>query len=210
MPEGQIVLDGYSHADTLTGNSQDNTINGSSGNDILIGGRGNDILKGGNDNDTYVWNFGDGFDYISDSSGNNIIEFGEGIALENLTFERSNKNDSTNGDDLYIFVNGDRNQGVQICNFFGSPSYRNFTLKFSDGSTFVPKDNGFTLALPEGQTVLDGYSYADILTGNSQDNTINGNNGDDVLIGGKGNDTLKGGNGNDIYIWNQDLSLIHI
>ena len=204
LPEGQIVLDGYSHADTLTGNSQDNTINGSSGNDILIGGRGNDILKGGNDNDTYVWNFGDGFDYISDSSGNNIIEFGEGIALENLTFERSNKNDSTNGDDLYIFVNGDRNQGVQICNFFGSPSYRNFTLKFSDGSTFVPKDNGFTLALPEGQTVLDGYSYADILTGNSQDNTINGNNGDDVLIGGKGNDTLKGGNGNDIYIWNQD------
>ena len=204
LPEGQIVLDGYSHADTLTGNSQDNTINGSSGNDILIGGRGNDILKGGNDNDTYVWNFGDGFDYISDSSGNNIIEFGEGIALENLTFERSNKNDSTNGNDLYIFVNGDRNQGVQICNFFGSPSYRNFTLKFSDGSTFVPKDNGFTLALPEGQTVLDGYSYADILTGNSQDNTINGNNGDDVLIGGKGNDTLKGGNGNDIYIWNQD------
>ena len=204
LPEGQIVLDGYSHADTLTGNSQDNTINGSSGNDILIGGRGNDILKGGNDNDTYVWNFGDGFDYISDSSGNNIIEFGEGIALENLTFERSNKNDSTNGNDLYIFVNGDRNQGVQICNFFGSPSYRNFTLKFSDGSTFVPKDNGFTLALPEGQTVLDGYSYADILTGNSQDNTINGNNGDDVLIGGKSNDTLKGGNGNDIYIWNQD------
>ena len=204
LPEGQIVLDGYSHADTLTGNSQDNTINGSSGNDILIGGRGNDILKGGNDNDTYVWNFGDGFDYISDSSGNNIIQFGEGITLENLTFERSNKNDSTNGNDLYIFVNGDRNQGVQICNFFGSPSYRNFTLKFSDGSTFVPKDNGFTLALPEGQTVLDGYSYADILTGNSQDNTINGNNGDDVLIGGKGNDTLKGGNGNDIYIWNQD------
>ncbi len=204
LPEGQIVLDGYSHADTLTGNSQDNTINGSGGNDILIGGRGNDTLKGGNDNDTYVWNFGDGFDYISDSSGNNIIEFGEGIALENLTFERSNKNDSTNGDDLYIFVNGDRNQGVQICNFFGSPSYRNFTLKFSDGSTFVPKDNGFTLALPEGQTVLDGYSYADILTGNSQDNTINGNNGDDVLIGGKGNDTLKGGNGNDIYIWNLD------
>ena len=204
LPEGQITLNGFNHNDILTGNSQNNTINGNNGDDVLIGGKGNDTLKGGNDNDTYVWNFGDGFDYISDSSGNNIIEFGEGIALENLTFERSNKNDSTNGNDLYIFVNGDRNQGVQICNFFGSPSYRNFTLKFSDGSTFVPKDNGFTLALPEGQTVLDGYSYADILTGNSQDNTINGNNGDDVLIGGKGNDTLKGGNGNDIYIWNQD------
>lgn len=147
---------------------------------------------------------GDGFDYISDSSGNSIIEFDEGITLENLTFERSNANDSSKGRDLCVFVNGNRNQGVQIYNFFGSSSssYRNYTLKFSDGSTFVPKDNGLALALPEGQTVLDGYSYADILTGNSQDNTINGNNGDDVLIGGKGNDTLRGESGNDTYVWN--------
>ena len=202
LPEGQTVLDGYSYADTLIGNSQDNTISGGNGDDILIGGKGNDTLKGGSGNDIYVWNIGDGFDYISDSSGNSIIEFGEGITLENLTFERSNANDSSKGRDLCVFVNGNRNQGVQIYNFFGSSSYRNYTLKFSDGSTFVPKDNGLALALPEGQTVLDGYSYADILTGNSQDNTINGNNGDDVLIGGKGNDTLRGESGNDTYVWN--------
>ena len=202
LPEGQTVLDGYSYADTLIGNSQDNTISGGNGDDILIGGKGNDTLKGGSGNEIYVWNIGDGFDYISDSSGNSIIEFGEGITLENLTFERSNANDSSKGRDLCVFVNGNRNQGVQIYNFFGSSSYRNYTLKFSDGSTFVPKDNGLALALPEGQTVLDGYSYADILTGNSQDNTINGNNGDDVLIGGKGNDTLRGESGNDTYVWN--------
>lgn len=112
MPEGQITLNGFNHNDILTGNSQDNAIKGNNGDDILIGGKGNDTLKGENGNDTYIWNIGDGFDYISDSSGNNIIQFGEGITLENLTFERSNKDDSTNGNDLYIFVNGDRNQGL--------------------------------------------------------------------------------------------------
>ena len=202
LPEGQITLNGFNHNDILTGNSQDNTIKGGNGDDVLIGGKGNDALKGENGNDTYIWNIGDGFDYISDSSGNNIIQFGEGITLENLTFERSNKDDSTNGDDLYIFVNGDRNQGMNLYNFFGSTVYQNFSLKFADGSTFIPKDSGFNLALPEGQIVLDGYSYADTLTGNSQDNIINGSSGNDILIGGRGNDTLKGGNDNDTYVWN--------
>ena len=192
-------MDGYSHADTLTGNSQDNTINGSSGNDILIGGRGNDILKGGNDNDTYVWNFGDGFDYISDSSGNNIIEFGEGIALENLTFERSNKNDSTNGDDLYIFVNGDRNQGVQICNFFGSPSYRNFTLKFADGTTQALSTDLTLSQLTEVNLTLNGTADDDILTGGIGIDIINAGVGYNDITGGQGNDTITGGYDRDTY-----------
>ena len=202
LPDGQTTLYGYNYNDVLTGNSQDNTINGDSGNDTLIGGKGNDKLYGDSSNDTYIWNLGDGFDYISDSSGNNIIEFGTGITLENLTFERSNENDSTYGDDLYIFVNGDRNQGIQIYNFFGSSSYRNFTFKFADGSTFVPKNNGFNFILPDGQTTLNGYNGADTLTGNNQNNTLNGDSGNDTLIGGKGNDKLYGDSGNDTYVWN--------
>ena len=200
--DGHDKVSGTSYDDIIYGNRGNDTINGESGNDILIGGKGNDNLSGGNGNDTYIWNFGDGFDRVTDTAGNNIIQFGEGITLENLTFERSNKGDSTNGDDLYIFVNGDRNQGINLYNFFGSTAYQNFSLKFADGSTFIPKDSGFDFALPEGQIVLDGYSHADTLTGNSQDNTINGSSGNDILIGGRGNDILKGGNDNDTYVWN--------
>ncbi len=202
LAEGVNTLYGFDYNDTLTGNNQENTISGGNGNDTIIGGKGNDNLQGEYGNDTYVWNLGDGLDYISDNNGNNIIEFGEGITLENLTFERGNSNDSSNANNLYIFVNDDRNQGIIINYFFGLGTYRNFTLKFADGSTFVPKDNDFNFTLPEGQNTLYGFDYNDTLTGNNQENTISGGNGNDTLIGGKGNDTLKGEGGNDTYIWN--------
>lgn len=150
LPEGQNTLYGFDYNDTLTGNNQENTISGGNGNDTIIGGKGNDNLQGEYGNDTYVWNLGDGLDYISDNNGNNIIEFGEGITLENLTFERGNSNDPSDANNLYIFVNDDRNQGIKIDYFFGLGTYRNFTLKFSDGSTFVPKDNDFNFTLAEG------------------------------------------------------------
>ncbi|MEI3550069.1 MAG: calcium-binding protein [Alphaproteobacteria bacterium] len=210
LPEGQNTLYGFDYNDTLTGNNQENTISGGNGNDTIIGGKGNDNLQGEYGNDTYVWNLGDGLDYISDNNGNNIIEFGEGITLENLTFERGNSNDSSNANNLYIFVNDDRNQGIIINYFFGLGTYRNFTLKFADGSTFVPKDNDFNFTLPEGQNTLYGFDYNDTLTGNNQENTISGGNGNDTIIGGKGNDNLQGEYGNDTYVWNLGDGLDYI
>ena len=199
---GYSKISGTAYNDTIYGNEGNDTLKGGNGNDTLIGGKGKDSLSGGNGDDTYIWNFGDGVDYIDDRYGNNVVKFGEGITLDNLSFERSNVNDSSNGHDLYIFVNGDRNQGVNLYNFFGSTAYQNFSLKFADGSTFIPKDNGFDFALPDGQITLNGLNHSDILTGNNQDNTIKGKNGNDTLIGGKGNDSLFGGNGDDTYIWN--------
>ena len=200
--DGNDNITGTSLDDVIYGNGGNDTLNGGNGNDTIIGGKDNDNLQGEYGNDTYVWNLGDGLDYISDNNGNNIIEFGEGITLENLTFERGNSNDSSNANNLYIFVNDDRNQGIIINYFFGLGTYRNFTLKFADGSTFVPKDNDFNFTLAEGVNTLYGFDYNDTLTGNNQENTISGGNGNDTLIGGKGNDTLKGEGGNDTYIWN--------
>ena len=210
LPEGQKTLNGFDYDDKLIGNDQNNTINGSSGNDTLIGGKGDDNLYGGEGDDTYIWNLGDGFDHIYDSYGSNVIEFGEGISLENLTFERSNKDDSSDGYDLYIFVNGDRNQGIRIEDFFHYWSNRNVTLKFADGSTYFPGTNGFELTLPEGQKTLNGFDYDDKLVGNDQDNTISGNGGNDTLIGDKGNDNLYGGEGDDTYVWNLGDGFDHI
>ena len=201
LPENQTELQGSAYADTLTGNNYDNELTGNGGDDILAGGKGNDGLNGGNGDDTYVWNLGDGLDSIYDYYNNNTIKFGEGITLEDLTFERGNLlNNSSDEDNLYIFVNGDRSQGIKINSFFFNGP--NFTLKFTDGTTFVPKDNGFNYTLPENQTELQGSGYADTLSGNDYDNELDGNGGDDILAGGKGNDGLNGGNGDDIYVWN--------
>ncbi len=198
LPDGQTTLNGYNYNDMLTGNDHDNTINGSNGNDMLIGGKGNDNLYGESGNDTYVWNLGDGFDFISDNSGDNIIEFGEGISLENLSFERQNGN----GDDLYIFVNGDRNQGIQIYRFFYSSSYRSFTFKFADGTTQDLSTDLPLSQLPEVNLTLNGTADDDILTGGNGHDIINAGDGYNEITGGKGNDTITGGYDRDTYYYN--------
>lgn len=57
---GNDVLDGGSGVDYLEGDD---------GNDTLIGGQGSDSLYGGTGNDTYIFNKGDGEDYIMDIDG---------------------------------------------------------------------------------------------------------------------------------------------
>ena len=60
-------VSGTSFDDVIYGNGGNDTLSGDNGNDTLIGGKGNDNLQGEYGNDTYVWNLGDGFDYISDN-----------------------------------------------------------------------------------------------------------------------------------------------
>ena len=199
MSSGQITLQGTLYDDVLIGNDLDNEISGSNGNDTLIGGKGNDILKGNDGNDTYVWNLGDGFDTINDSYGQNVIRFGEGISFADLSFEQKDNNFER---DLYIFVKGDKTQGMVLPYFINSAAHRNFILQFADGTSFNLAEEGLTLNMSNGQITLQGTPYDDILIGNDLDNTINAADGDDVYIGGKGNDTIEDPSGNDTYIWN--------
>ena len=54
---------------TLTGNSANNVLSGAGGNDRLRGSMGNDTLTGGSGNDTYLFDRGDGQDFVRDNSG---------------------------------------------------------------------------------------------------------------------------------------------
>ena len=67
---------------------------GDSGEDRLIGGAGDDLLNGSDDSgwDTYVLNRGDGADVIQENGGFARLEFGEGIAPEDLRFSLSPEN----------------------------------------------------------------------------------------------------------------------
>ena len=200
LPENQTELQGSAYADTLTGNNYDNELNGDYGDDTLIGGKGDDTLYGGNGNDTYVWNLGDGLDYIYDRYGDNIIEFGEGIVPENLTFERGDLNSSSDEDNLYIFVNGDKNQGVRLEDFFYNAS--NYTLKFANGATQQLSTDLPLSQLPEINQTLTGTIDDDILTGGNGYDIINAGDGYNDITGGQGNDTITGGYDRDTYYYN--------
>ena len=193
---GDDVVTGTDYEDIVYGNSGNDTINTGNGDDTLIGGTGNDILNGGNGNDTYVWNLGDGLDTVTDGQGtSDKILFGTGISLNNLKFTQEGKN-------LRIYVNDDIEQGVVIVNFYNSNADKIEKLEFADGSTFNLATQGLTLTQPNGDNVVNGTVYVDVVYGNDGVDTISTGNGHDTLVGGKGNDILDGGRGNDTYIWN--------
>ena len=171
-------VSGTQYDDIIYGNGGNDTIEAGKGNDILIGGKGNDSLDGGYGNDTYVWNLGDGFDTISDYQSSSTegredkIKFGEGISFEDLSFENS-------GNNLIIYVNGDKTQGLQLNNYFYGSNYTVEILEFADGSTVNLTQIGLTFQQHDGSETITGTAY------------------DDVIYADGGNDTVNAGSGND-------------
>ena len=191
------IINGTNSNETIYGNGGNDTINGDYGNDILIGGAGNDTLNGGGGNDTYVYNLGDGLDTITDNAGSNKIIFGEGITQSNLTFTQI-------GNNLLIYLNGDKNQGIIINSFFSNDSYKIGEIHFADNSVLYLSETGLVLDQSDrtDDMVINGTGYDDTIIGGSGNDTINAGDDDDVITGGKGNDILNGGYGRDTYIYN--------
>lgn len=188
-------IEGTDNDDVIYGSSDSDQINGEDGSDIIIGGKGNDVLYGGKGDDVYVWNRGDGLDRISDPDGtNNKIVFGENIAFDDLTFMNEN-------DNLHIFLNGDRSQGVVIENYFANSRYRNETLVFADGSSFNLAENGLTLTQTNGDESFKATDFDDVIFAGDGNDEIKAGSGNDIIDGGLGNDRLEGGEGDDIYVY---------
>ena len=188
-------VEGTDFDDVIYGNGGSDTIHANDGSDIIIGGKGDDILYGGEGDDVYVWNRGDGLDRISDPDGtNNKIVFGENIAFDDLTFMNEN-------DNLHIFLNGDRSQGVVIENYFANSRYRNETLVFADGSSFNLAENGLTLTQTNGDESFKATDFDDVIFAGDGNDEIKAGKGCDILDGGLGNDRLEGGEGDDIYVY---------
>lgn len=157
------------------------TIFGTAGDDNLsITGDGNIIDAGAGDdyvnirdstNSTIKYNLGDGFDIINSyGRGSNlqtdIIEFGEGIALADISFRKSS------GYDLVVQVGDDSSQGIDIKSFY-SESSRIKEFKFADGTILSRDSELFDLDIVG--TEGDDHLITDIGTENT-------------IIGGKGND----------------------
>jgi Ca2+-binding RTX toxin-like protein len=92
--DGNDVLTGGAGNDWLVGGENDDSLIGGPGNDIL---RGDDTYWGGGGNDTYIYNAGDGDDFLYDWAHNGTFDtliLGVGIAPSALILEAgANPND---------------------------------------------------------------------------------------------------------------------
>ncbi len=198
------ALNGTHEAESLYGYGGNDVINGGYGDDIISGGKGDDILYGGEGGDTYLFGFGDGNDVISDDSGflerfGDVIEFGEGITKDNLSYRL------INSQDILITLLDDQNQptgdSITVKNMFVLDSVGK--LVFADGSVLsrytIFED---LLVSTEQDDTIYGSFAADHLKGLAGDDTIYGRYGNDQIEGGTGNDILNGGAGSDTYLFN--------
>lgn len=147
-----------------------------------------DTLTGGAGDDTYLINENSGMVIIQDTSGNDVIQLGEGIDLGSLvvSFNPANHNgqirieyQDSKGQASAVFLN--TNSSVK--------AIRSATgeIAISDLARYVTSQ-------------VNGTSGSDILVTGLGPQIVNGNNGDDLLAGGVGRDTLSGGAGSDLLV----------
>ena len=207
---GSDLLDGGSGNDTLHGDAND-TLSGGSGDDalsggaILHGGTGNDSLYGGDGSSTYLFNRGDGSDYIHDNSYEaygvsvNTLRLGSGITTAGVTLLRGGEDE----EDLIVRLTGSPDQ-VVVKYYFrndGQTSSSMSAIEFADGTSwnYAAVVNRLS-ASPAGMDLV-GTPAADSLVGGSGSDYIEGDAGNDTLDGGAGNDVLEGGAGRDTYVF---------
>ena len=174
--------------DTLIGGSGNDYLYGEGGNNIYDGGTGNNTIFGGAGDDTY--RFAGGNDTIAEYGGNDTIEFGEGIAVNNLSFY---KIPNTTG----VLIEVANSGTILINDYFSDNSQKIETIRFFDGSTLSLSTVDFVLSGTDQNDFLYGTPEKDIIEGHEGDDIIYGYGGDDVLNGGEGNDTIWADDGND-------------
>lgn len=171
---------------------------GGLGDDTLAGGKGNDSMYGGSGNTTYLFNKGDGQDYIFDMGnislgqpGTDIdtIKFGAGITKDDLEFDPEVTS-------LVIKIKNSTDQ-IFIEDWGDYEAHHNIEqLEFADGSIL---NSAQIEALIKGKN-FEGTDQDDNLTGTFKDDTFNGKKGNDSFIDAGGNDvyTFNKGDGQDI------------
>lgn len=172
---GADYLYGTTGANTLIGLAGNDFLFADAGADILDGEAGDDFLDGAGGNDTYIFKSGYGHDTISELSGNDVLQFGSGIAPTDVVVGRNNT-------DLILQISSSIDR-VTVSNWFAADAHRIETVSFSEGTTWLKATLNTT-------TNFIGTLLADTLTGTT---------GDDVFNNSLGNDTYYGDAGSDIY-----------
>ncbi len=199
--------------DTIHGTSIDDVVEGGLGNDlvvagggadVMIGGAGNDHLQGGSGNDTYVYNPGDGDDWLTDAKDADwgtpdTLIFGQGIAPADVVFSRN----PSDWDDIRIsFAN--RAGSIVVNNqHWGDSGIE--SVSFADGTVWNHTQLMARYVAGQqtaGSDVIWGTSGTDFVDAGTGDDSALTGDGEDTLVGGPGNDSLQGQTGADTYVYN--------
>lgn len=177
--------------DILSGAGGMDGLYGGEGDDILQGGAGEDYLEGGTGSDTYIFNSGDGQDWIWEDPadpGLDVLQFGAGITPDMISLSLGS---------LAISVGADGDV-IHLTAFDPEDPYASLGLerfRFADGTEW---DSEMLLSRGIG---IEGSADDDYLFGTAVNDRIFGFEGDDWLHGGIGNDFLSGGIGADVYLF---------
>ncbi|MBE9102099.1 calcium-binding protein [Vacuolonema iberomarrocanum] len=183
--------------DLLLGGSAVDTFEAGAGDDIVVGQRGDDFADLGAGDDRFIWNNGDGSDFINGGAGFDVTQVngadGAGdefdlVAVEGQAiFNRLNLG-------LFTLTNED----IEQFEINGQGGDDSFTVGDLTGSTV----ESVVFSGGEGNDFLNasGTSTPVVADGGDGDDILIGGDGDDILIGGDGADLLIGGGGNDILI----------
>ncbi len=194
---------------TLYGHGGHDTMAGGYGSDVLIGGKGNDWLRGDWGGwvygDTYIFNPGDGFDYLYELRKEDTIEFHFGDQ-DMGPFQFVEHQARYSMDAVIVYGDGGTSDGTILshtgfaCALQVDGGAGGGTVRIGDMSLaqFKASGIGFTVRGGNGDNTLHGAFGRDILQGLGGDDTLHGYDRDDRLSGGTGDDTLIGGKGNDL------------
>ncbi|MEM9979666.1 MAG: calcium-binding protein, partial [Cyanobacteria bacterium P01_D01_bin.2] len=175
------------------------------GDDIVVGQRGTDTAYLEDGDDRFIWNNGDGSDFINGGNGFDVTqvngadgpgdEFDLSQSEGQAIFNRLNLGPFTlTNESIEEFeINGQGgDDSLTIGDLTGS-AVESVVFSGGAGNDFLNASGSFT------PVTADGGEGNDILIGGAGDDILIGGNGADLLIGGAGNDILIGGNGADFF-----------
>ncbi|MBV1863161.1 MAG: M10 family metallopeptidase C-terminal domain-containing protein [Rhodobacteraceae bacterium] len=175
----QVIINGSSNANTITGTDVDDQINGNGGNDRLSGWSGNDTLSGGSGIDTLYGGTGNdtllggwSTDTLYGGSGNDTMKVLSGEYFDNVYGGTG----TDTLDHTAVSRSGD-------------------TFDFELGQIVSGFDTG-TPVLSSIEVYRDGTGGNTIISG-GDGATFYGNAGDDTMHAGLGTETMYGGSGTD-------------
>lgn len=219
------VLTGNSGDNRLTGNGGNDTFFGGAGNDFMLGNTGNDTMRGGggNDhlegaegNDNYVFQRGDGNDYVGDFRATKKVGSSDTAAAQALGVSATGIVNTWVGGYMWsttanqLLILGDAGSDTLTLSGGIVAEDLSFAWTGRDGDdltiTIAGGSSGDSVTLGQeafagariDKLALDGMSATNFIVVGAVGGTANAGTGSNIIFGLAGNETLWGNTGTDI------------
>ncbi|WP_263013271.1 calcium-binding protein [Mesorhizobium sp. AR02] len=177
---------------TTVGDGRDNLVQDSPLNDVLQGGKGDDEIRIGAGNDTILYAAGDGFDFITDTSG--VKTEIDKLVLANLMPSDVELSRVGNALTIKILATGEIITDQMFFYQSGAPNQLN---DWNDHGWGIDRIQFASGAVWDRQTIVKEAW----IRGDDKANGLSGSALNDTFTSSRGNDTMDGGTGADTYIW---------